>query len=242
MKTPIVITTLEEDFKKIGLIKESVDADDSVEEAKRVKVALRGGKKMRQQRTSAEERRMAKKYRRSAGGKKAARIRARRMKKPSMQRRMKRLAAKATRLGTRQESVETLESYDRSEVLKSFANAAIIAEKLSKFFESYVDSMDIDATIEEQADLLADIAAVCEDVAETLAEMATAIHEGKDGEGFPAIFNESMDFVLDAVDLYESLNEEEEDEDEDESEMSEEAESEEEGSESDEDEDEDEGK
>jgi Ran GTPase-activating protein (RanGAP) involved in mRNA processing and transport len=154
------------------------------------------------------------------------------MKKPSMMRRLKRLAAKAMRLGTRQESVETLESFDRAEALKSFANAAIIAEKLSKFFEGYVESLDVDDdTIEEQADILSDIASVCEDVAETLAEMATEIHEGNEGAGFAGVFNESMDFVLDAVDLYEGMCEDDSEEDESEEDESEEDESEEDESE-----------
>lgn len=234
MKTPIVITSLEEDFKKIGLIKATPVAEtteapkaeaegETVEEA-RIKAAIRGGKKVRQQRTSAKEKRMAKKYRRSASGKMAARKRKRLMKKPSFMRRLKKLAMKAMRLGTRKESVEQTEAFDRAEALKSFANAAIIAEKLANHFEGFIESLEIDDSIEESADTLADIAGVCEDVAEVLAEMATALHEGKGGEDFTGVFNEGMDFILDAVDLYESMKEEEEDDEESEDEESEESE------------------
>jgi hypothetical protein len=231
MKNPIVITSLEEDFKKIGLIRrnESVEpdttpgqAESDIEEAARIKVALRGGKKVRQKRTTAKERRMAKKYRRSAAGKKAARIRARKMRKPSFLRRLKRLAAKALRLGTRKESVDTTESFDRAEALKSLANAAIIAEKLASFFDNYVESfvsdeeLEISESVEQSADTLSDIAEVCEELAESLATAAESLHEGKDVPGLVASFNESLDFILDAVDLYEAMQDDEEEMDDEE--------------------------
>ena len=59
MRNPIVVTTLEEDFRKIGLIRESVQAsapasapkeeeEEVLDEAGRIRYALRGGKKVKQ--------------------------------------------------------------------------------------------------------------------------------------------------------------------------------------------------
>lgn len=233
VKNPIVVTSLEEDFKKIGLIKEAAEVEtetdessSDMEEARRVKIALRGGKKTRQQRTSAKQRLMGKKYRRSASGKKASRRRARLMKKPSMQRRMKRVAAKAERLGTRQESVALVKNFDRAEALKSIANAAIISEKLADYFEECVSApLAIEeANAEGEAETIAAIAGVCTEMAELLADMATELHEGNVEGEEPAIFNECLDFILEAVELYEAMKAEEEEMDDEEEEMDDEEE------------------
>ena len=147
MKTPIVITTLEEDFKKIGLIKSApltesraVAADETEELAekntgKRHAVIMRGGKKIRTQKMNAADKRDAKKRRR--GGKFKAWVKkyARKLKK--FAKKIAKRKAKAIKMGTRQESTDL--RLDRAEALKSHANLAIIAENLSKYFANIAD-------------------------------------------------------------------------------------------------------
>ena len=100
-KNPIVITSLEEDFRKIGLIRGPIseskveqtetETETDIEEATRIKKRLVGGKVQRTQKTTAKERMMAKKYRRSSGGKAAARKRKLKMRKPSFLKRLSRI-------------------------------------------------------------------------------------------------------------------------------------------------------
>jgi hypothetical protein len=212
MKNPVVITSLEEDFRKIGLIKESTEApqaeSDSLDEAGRVRVALRGGKKVRQQKTSTAERMMAKKYRRSAAGKKAAKKAKKRLMTAKGQRRAAKVAAKAIRLGTRQEA------FDSTEALKAFANAAIIADKLAGIFTEWVKA-DIYESEDER--MFAAVAGELGEIAESFADIATAMSEGKleesSDEDIAAAFAEGLETVLDAVDLYEANADDEDDED-----------------------------
>jgi hypothetical protein len=225
-KNPIVITSLEEDFRKIGLIKGSlteskveeteVEADESeIEEAARIKKRLVGGKVQRTQKSSMKQRMAGKKYRRSAAGKAMARKRKLKMKKPSFLRRMKRLMAKAIAKGTRKESMDISPifgrlaeaTHDNAEALKSFANAAIIAEKLSAYFDSWVESVEDE--FENEAEGLADISTYFESVAEMFAAVATNLSEGRtaDTEAMSALFNEHLDAILDGVELYEGMYE-----------------------------------
>jgi hypothetical protein len=224
VKTPIHITTLEEDFRKIGLIRESkeaptapaatsedtgADADEQLDEAGRIKYALRGGKKVKQQKTSMADRMAAKKFRRSAAGKKAARLQAKKLKTSKGRRRAAKVAAKAIAKGTRQEAVSA------EETMKGFAEAAIIADKLSTIFTEWVK-----ADIYEAADerMFAGLAGQLGEIAESFADIATAMSEGQlqeSAEDIDAAFTEGLETILDAVDLYEA-NDEDEDEDEDE--------------------------
>jgi len=216
MRNPIVVTTLEEDFRKIGLIRESApapapvaapaapkeDEEEVLDEAGRIKFALRGGKKVKQQKTSMADRRAAKKQRRSASGKKSARKQAKIRRSAKGQRRMAKVAAKATRLGTRQEAV------DPNETLKSFANAAIIADKLANIFTEWVKADEYEASDER---MFASLVGELSEIAESFADIATAMSEGKleeSAEDVAAAFAEGMETILDCVDLYEDNAEE----------------------------------
>lgn len=218
MKNPIVVTSLEEDFRKIGLIKaeskqaeEAASEDEEVlDEAGRIKFALRGGKKVKQQKTSAPERLQAKKYRRSAAGRKAAKKAMKRLSTAKGQRRAAKVAAKAMRMGTRQE--------DATETLKAFANAAIIADKLAGIFTEWVKA-DIYESQDER--MFAALAGELAEIAESFADIATAMHEGRLEEGSEDVaeaFSEGLEVVLDAVDLYEANADEDEDDSDDEDE------------------------
>jgi len=107
--------------------------------------------------------------------------------------------------------------------MKSFANAAIISEKLATAFASFADEIaEADADSEEFAETFAELGEACEDLAEGLAHVATSLNEGNKSGAVPAIFNESMEFLLDAVDVFEILSEQDEEEMDDEDEDEEE--------------------
>ena len=222
MRNQIVVTTLEEDFRKIGLIRESAptpapvapkeEEEEVLDEAGRIKFALRGGKKVKQQKTSMADRLASKKQRRSASGKKSARKQAKMRRSAKGQRRMAKVTAKAIQKGTRQEAV------DANETLKSFANAAIIADKLAGIFTEWVKADEYEASDER---MFASLVGELSEIAESFADIATAMSEGKleeSAEDVAAAFAEGMETILDAVDLYEDNNE---DEDEDEEEVEE---------------------
>lgn len=217
MKSPIVITSLEEDFRKIGLLKaESLEApsvaeeaSEDLEEAQRIKKRLvrkaGGGVKIQKtQRTTAAERMKGKKYRRTAAGKKAARRRAKKMRTS----RGKRLAARMAKLGmakgTRQES------FDQDSALKSYANAAIIADHLAKIFVEWMDNYELSA-IEENT--FASAATDMQEIAEAFAAIATRLNDGElieSEEDVAEVFSEGLEAILDAVDLYEMADMEDE--------------------------------
>lgn len=219
MRTPIVVTTLEEDFRKIGLIKESAPApapaaapaseeDETVlDEAGRIKFALRGGKKVAQHKTSMADRLAAKKERRSAGGRKSARKQAKMRRTSKGQRHMAKVQRKAIQKGTRQEDV----AVDPAEQLKSFANAAIIADKLASIFTEWVKADEYEA---EDERMFAGLVGSLSEIAESFADIATAMSEGKleeSTEDVAAAFAEGMEVILDAVELYEDNNEDDDD-------------------------------
>lgn len=225
VKNPIVITSLEEDFKKIGLIKatpaapvqESAESDESdeLDEARRVKrrVSLKpggGAKVVKTQRTSAKKRMQNKKYGRSAAGRKAKKRAVKRAHTSKGKRRAARVAALATKKGTRHEG------FDPAEALKSFANAAIIAEKLQTEFLSWVKN-DLCESAGDESEFLS-LASELAALAEEFAEVATALSEGTelDGEAVTEMFNEGLQFILDSVDLYEANKSDDEEEADDE--------------------------
>lgn len=244
MKTPIVITSLEEDFRKIGLIKaESVAPEASVEEtdeteldeAARIKKRLvrkaGGGIAVQKtQKSSAKERMAGKKFRRSAAGKKAARMAMKKRRSAKGKRIAAKVAAVAAKKGTRSKGDMSgmrmkgdygmgmsMEAFDAAEALKSFANAAIIAERLQTVFTEWVKG-DLCESREDDTEFLK-LAGELAAIAEEFAEIATVLSEGTeelDEEAVAAIFNEGLETILDAVDLYEQNEgegEDEEDED-----------------------------
>lgn len=224
MKTPVVITSLEDDFKKIGLIKESSETtkateasqseDSELDEAARIKkrVQMVGGslKAVKTQRTSMADRMAAKQYRRSAAGKTSARLQAKKRRSGKGKRRAAKVAKVASMKGTRKESM------DAQETLKAFANAAIIADKLASIFTEWVKA-DIYESEDER--MFAGLAGELAEIAESFADIATAMSEGKleesSDEDIAAAFSEGLEVVLDAVDLYEANADDESDDESD---------------------------
>jgi hypothetical protein len=228
MRNPIVVTTLEEDFRKIGLIKESVapapaaessDDDEDLDEARAkkrtVKKAGGGFQVQKLHRQSGIDRIRSRAAARLPGAKETRKqYKKKKAKSSRMQATSARVAAVGRRKGTRQEAV------DANETLKSFANAAIIADKLSTIFTEWVKA-DIYESEDER--MFAGLAGELGEIAESFADIATAMSEGKleeSAEDVAAAFAEGMETILDAVDLYEDNNEDE-DEDEDEDEVEE---------------------
>jgi hypothetical protein len=207
MRNPIVVTTLEEDFRKIGLIKESAapavettDPEEDIEEGRYDK--LTGGGKRR-----APTRQGGKAYKalmRTPEGKKQAKLKKKTAAKPGAKRQARRLHAKRVRKGLA-DSVQA-----NSETLKSFANAAIIADKLAGIFTEWVKADEYEASDER---MFASLVGELSEIAESFADIATAMSEGKleeSAEDVAAAFAEGMETILDAVDLYEDNNEDEE--------------------------------
>jgi hypothetical protein len=239
MKTPIVITTLEEDFKKIGLIKanlvESVqaeeldEADEELEEEadeagldegtrikRRVQRKKGGGfKVIKTKKQSAHKKSVNRHYRQThqADIAKAARLAGRGKKLKQSEK----AAAFALKKGTHRIPRKTKKamkrglntSVDYAELMKSLANAAIIAENLQTIFTEWYEADLFDAEADE---VLVDFVEQLEAIAEDFADAATALHEGVDGEEIDddivEMFKEGLDIVLDAVDLYEGTKEE----------------------------------
>jgi hypothetical protein len=212
MKTPIVITTLEEDFKKIGLIKatplaESRVAPAETEElaekntAKRHATVTRGGKKIRTKKMDPAAKRAQKKRRK--GGKFKAWVKkyARKLKK--FAKKIAKRAAKAVRMGTRKESVEA--RVDLAEALKAHANLAIISENLSKYFASVAE--DAEAEGLGEAEVFAFLSEYLGETAEQVASVATSLNEGTefDAENLNESFADTLGVVLDVVDLHEEM-------------------------------------
>jgi len=234
MKTPIVISTLEEDFKKIGLIKanlvESVQAEE-VEEAEldEADEELEEGKRPKKRSVFKDGRvQVVKLHRQTSTERSKGRMRYKRKKTQILRRRKKRgnradvqrhsdkVSAFAAKKGTRMSRKDKKAmkrglntSVDYAELMKSLANAAIIAENLQTIFTEWYEADEFDAEADE---VLVDFVEQLEAIAEDFADAATELHESADGEEIDddlvEMFKEGLDIVLDAVDLYEATKEE----------------------------------
>jgi len=209
MKNPIVITSLEEDFKKISLIRdtkpmqESVEQDENLDEVEKQNLTT-GGTRSGPTRQGHKE---YMKYKRSVGGKKALKKKAKAAAKAPARRRAAKLRKKRAAKGLSDAVASTgnvvAEKFDAKEALKSFANAAIIAEKLQLAFLEWVKG-DLCESAGDESEFLK-LAAELAVIAEEFAEVATALNEGTelDTEELSELFAEGLETVLDAVDLYE---------------------------------------
>lgn len=217
MKNPVVITSLEEDFKKIGLIKatpspmqESADEpDESLVEYKAqtaAEIRKRGGKR----RGPIGSGRSAKVMNVSSVGDRRERAKKAKGKKTQIAR----TRAKWERSPKGRKSMRARKEGVESEALKAFANAAIIADKLAGIFTEWVKA-DIYESEDER--MFAAVAGELGEIAESFADIATAMSEGKleesSDEDIAAAFAEGLETVLDAVDLYEANADDEDDED-----------------------------
>ncbi len=127
--------------------------------------------------------------------------------------------------------VESIESSSQADVVKAFANAAIVADILSSRFtamaESLVNSPDIDdPDIEDVARGLVGLAeqfsALAEDAADSAEGLRDALAEGLfeseiDEEALEAHYRDLMSGLLDGLDVYSDLTEADTDDDDEES-------------------------
>ena len=223
MRNPIVVTTLEEDFRKIGLIKESAPAaaeaqadDDEEILEKRKTLAQRLARKHK----AGSVRGMAKRPKLAdlpdAGAlamrRRKAKSRRHKTAKTNARRAKTSRGKKLANVASRREGVEV----DPNETLKSFANAAIIADKLANIFTEWVKADEYEADDER---MFAGLAGQLGEIAESFADIATAMSEGnleESAEDVASAFAEGMEVILDCVDLYEDNNEDEDEEEVDE--------------------------
>lgn len=238
MRNPKVreLTSLEEDFKNIGILDEEDDAstevvedgEEELDEARRIRRQFRGGKVITTKRTGAKERRKARMWRRSSKGKAALRKRKRKMRKASEKRKLKRKEMRAKKRGTREESLErvnniledvqsivsSLDEADGSaqqleNAIKAFANVAIISEMLANFFSEGVELVES----AELSDELAEAAIYFAEQAEQAAFLATALEEGTELDedlDVDALFQEQMDSLVEGLEFYADMTEDEE--------------------------------
>lgn len=226
---PVVITSLEEDFKKIGLIAEtkSEQADtetdeggEDLDEARRVaRRTVAGGRSVkRTKRTPPSLRMKAKRmYKRLKFKiKRALKIK---MRKPARRRRAKILRKRASKrrgegvdntianlIEEVADIVSSIDTAQTGDAVKSFANIAIISDMLSNTFVEWSNNLDESYSDQETYDALADAAESLADLAEAAAEIATALKEGaqvgeEEGE-LEALFKEYMEDLLAGMDLY----------------------------------------
>lgn len=205
---PVVITSLEEDFKKIGLISENqsetVEESDGAEgadgseaegeEMDEARILKRLGKGMRRLvRTKRTPPSQKAKSRRAYRAKKAKIKMARRkaMRNPKKRRRAKWAAAmraKRQKEGTEnpianlieevQDIVSSLDTAKNTDAIKSFANIAIIADMLSNQFNEWSENLDESYSDQDTYDTLAEYAESLADLAEAAAEVASSLKEG----------------------------------------------------------------
>lgn len=251
MRNKIVITSLEEDFRKIGLIKgpsltESVDAEDTdtdesdalIEKKKedegkaRWRVTRRRnyktGEVQKTKVTTPWKRAYNKKYykahrteilkkmkmkRKSAKGKKQIAMSQKLgIKKGTAKAAIKQV--KASKKAATAKKKMKAEEFDAAEALKSFANAAIIAEQIQTSFTEWVEG-DLCESVED-AEFFAERVELLGEIAEHFAEIATAIGEAdefsdEDVEEIAECFEAGLHFVLESVELYESNSEDADD-------------------------------
>lgn len=207
---PVVITTLEEDFKKIGLIAESksqtedtetedgAESPETLDEKRIMRRTQAGGRKLvRTKRTPVKLKQKAKRY-----WKRFKNIfklkRKKKMRKPQVRRRAKILRKRAAKRAHREGSenspianlieevadiVASIETAPKTDAIKSFANIAIISDLLANTFNEWSEGLTEDISDQETFDTLVEAAESLADLAEAAAEIATALKEGDELEG-----------------------------------------------------------
>jgi len=237
---PVLITSLEDDFRKIGLIAESAPNHDDAVDVIGEEELDEAGRKQRGRTTKKMSRKARRKqalYRKSGTGKAGMRKQKMRAKKPSVRRKQAKMRAKAIKRGWQKSDVDDpsngLESLigevaslvsaiesDKNEstsndAVKSWANMAIISEMLGNFFEEIYqeeDDKELEAAFGEAAETFSDLA-------ESAATQARGLSEGQldeEDEDLQQAFSEHMATLLSGLELYSDIVEEDEDEDDDE--------------------------
>jgi hypothetical protein len=210
---PVVITTLEEDFKKIGLIAESKsltedteteaegaeptdESPETIDERRIMRRTVAGGRKLaRTQRTPIAKKQKAKRYHKRMKNRIKLK-RQRKMRKPLVRRRAKILRGRAAK--RRGESannpianlieevadiVASIETAPKTDAIKSFANIAIISDLLANTFNEWSEGLTEETSDQETFDTLVEAAESLADLAEAAAEIATALKNGDELEG-----------------------------------------------------------
>lgn len=247
------VKTLEEDFDRMGIDQEEVLTEEvgSLSEPLCEKRFRRTPKKTRTTRTTATQRRDWRRKKRLPRAKTKAK---KRLRKPMVKKRQKLLSQwkerrnipkKPAGRGGRirlslaasnnqrvanlmeevQEIVTSIESNNQEEVIKAYANAALVADSLADKFlamgEAIAEAVDDENISEEESSAiegLADLSEQFEAVAEEAAESAEALFECAE----KGVFNEEVETdkveehfkglmgkVLDGCDIYSSLTEDE---------------------------------
>lgn len=108
------------------------------------------------------------------------------------------------------------------EASKTFANVAIISEMLANAFISFGAELDeaveFEPSAPEMAEDMEDLSELFSEIAEATSICANMLHEGQEpesGEDIVAFMQESMDVMLDGLDIYSAVIEGDEDDDED---------------------------
>jgi type IV secretory pathway VirJ component len=244
----VVLSTLEEDFKNIGIIEESKESDEVVENDE-VEVDDTDSDLEEGRRRAAGGRKSVKTKRMSAGAKSKARSSYRKRKSKIKKARKKRgrtsrgkKLAKLAKAMAKKESVELASSdrinsiledvrdivasvneddnstQDLDNAIKSLANVAIISEMLANYFAESVELLEDEGELSTE---LSEAAAYFQEQAEQAAFLATALDEGTElDEDFDVdeIFEEFMSALVEGLDLYADLTEDEDEEDLDEDE------------------------
>jgi hypothetical protein len=221
------LTTLEEDMRAIGLLPsgskrlpqtESTEGaapsetpSASVDEARAVRVkhktsSERGAARKAYKKNRAKIKLRNKKYRKSAGGKKAMAKHTKILKKiggPIKGKRIQTSSVEPTgmdRVTKLAEDVADIVSSiggkDKKEVVKGFANLALAADALSKNLKLAANDLGEGA--------LLDLGVTYDEMAEQAAEIATALSEGEDidQDELEEMFRESMEDLLEGMEIY----------------------------------------
>jgi hypothetical protein len=202
---PVVITSLEEDFKKIGLIAESAPAradeneepgeegEEGLDEAHRRirKRTVAGGRKLATTKrtpvsTLMKHKRLYRKTKMKLKLKRKKKMRSSKFRKRAKI--LRKRAAARRHEGTNsaisnliEEVADIVSSLDQpvtNDAIKSFANIAIISDLLANTFTEWSNDLDESVSDQETYDTLADAAESLADLAEAAAEIATALKEG----------------------------------------------------------------
>jgi len=234
----VVLTSLQEDFKAIGIIAESeeVEVEETEEDAELEEGRRRaaGGRKMvrTKKMKSGDKAKARASYRRRKGkiakrrkklsktsrGKKLAKLAMAMSHKESVQ------VSSSDRINSILEDVKDIvssvnesdSSQDLDNAIKSFANVAIISEMLANFF---AESVELVESNEELSSELTDAAEYFQEQAEQAAYLATLLDEGGELDedvDVDALFQEHMNALVEGLELYADLTEDEDEDDEDE--------------------------
>jgi hypothetical protein len=233
---PVLITSLEDDFKKIGLIAEdktpdvAVVEEDDLGEGRQARRRGPGGRTAkRTKKTSVKRKRASKKYykthkskiakrrkkhARSSVGKKQAKLSKKFAKHSSVDDPSGGLSSLIGEVADLVTAIEGGENLESNEAIKSWANMAIISEMLGNFFDTISEGeedLELETAFNEASETFSDLA-------ESAAEHARGLSEGQhdeDDEDLQQTFSEHMHTLLSGLELFSDIVEGDADDDDD---------------------------